>query len=150
MRSERNYEYFVIRYVPNAASENDANIGVMVLESLEQSETAERHSCPFAGVRFLKDWSSLGPFVTTVDLDVILAIVEEITSKINAPPDESDSLARLLHDLGSASNGVVIGAPRGLVVNDPKKVLDELATKYLPGPSEPHISGDHTAPGIDR
>ena len=131
MSSQRNCEYFVIKYVPNVASGNDVNIGVMVLENSAHWGNTTGLPRPFVGVRFRKDWTALNRFGTGVDLEVVLAIASEINSRIDAAFSERNALFELLQELGSASNGVVLGSPQGLLTADPERALDELAARYL-------------------
>jgi len=130
MTSQTSCEYFIVRYVPNVASGDAENIGVIVLEKPQSDET-RRVPAPFAGVRFRKDWTCLNRFGTDVDVEVVLAIVEEINMKISAACSKPGIVRELLQELGSASNGVVLGPPRGLVVDDLEKALVELAATYL-------------------
>jgi Protein of unknown function (DUF3037) len=135
-----NCAYFIVQYVPNAASGEADNIGVILLEKPIHPDKAAQSLRPFAGARFLKDWTCLNRFGSDTDVEVVLSIVEEIKTRISAASDERNLLPELLQELGSASNGIVLGTPRGLVTDDPQKKLDELAEKYLPGDS---ISGSN-------
>ena len=132
MIAERNCEYFIIKYVPNVASGNDMNIGVLLREASVQSDQTTGVSPPFVGVRFLEDWAVLNCFGSVVDLEVVLAIVADIASKVDTATAGRSRLSNLLRELGSASNGVVLGPPRGLVTTDPAETLRELAARYLP------------------
>jgi|SRR5271157_483860 len=133
MSSQRNFEYYIVRYVPNAAGGDDVKIGVILLEQQTSPEEGSSFSIPFVGIRFRKDWTPLKAFVSDVDLEVIGAIVEEINSRCCEASTERGArqLAELLQELGSASNGVVVGPPKGLVTAHPELALGELATRYL-------------------
>ena len=138
MRSQRSYEYFVIKYVPNVANGDDANIGVLLLEKPPEAKTAQESSRLFAGVRFLKDWTVLHRLSDDAGLEVVLAIVEEINSRIeSASSGHTAALFELLQELSSASNGVVLGTPGSLVADDPEKALDELVATHIPDASDP-------------
>jgi len=133
MISQQNFEYYIVRYAPNAAGGDDVRIGVILLEQQTSPEEGSGFSIPFAGVRFRKDWAALKALVSDVDLEVIGAIVEEINSRCGAASAECGArrLAELLQELGLASNGVVLGPPKGLVTADPELALGELATRCL-------------------
>jgi len=136
MSSQREFQYYIVKYVPNAASGNEVKIGVILLE--DQTLSAERsgRELPFAGVRFLEDWTDLNHDVSDVDLEVISAIVREIKATLEQSSIERKfpPLGELLQELRSAANGVVLGPPKGLVTSDPELALDDLATRYLRRP----------------
>jgi DUF3037 family protein len=131
MASKRSCEYFIVEYVPNVIRADSENIGVIVLEKPPQSDEATADSHPFVGVRFRKDWTCLNRFGTDVDVEVVVAIVKEITTEISTASSEPGRITQLLQELGLASNGVVLGPARGLLSDDPEKSLVELAARYL-------------------
>jgi len=143
MTSQRNFEYRVVKYVPNAAGKSDVIIGVILLEAQTRSGGGTDPSRLCAGLRFIPDWIALTPFVSEVDLEVVRAIVDEISSKCRAASSEHDTLALvdMLRELGSASNGVIVGPPKGLVAEDSDEALDDLATRYLSRPSDSRTVG---------
>jgi hypothetical protein len=61
MSSQRNFEYFIVRYVRNAAGGDGVTIGVILIEQQVRSGEGSSLSHSFAGVRFLEDWTALDP-----------------------------------------------------------------------------------------
>ena len=136
MDPRRSFDYFVAKYVPNAAGAARVNIGVILVETRMRRTDELSSAFSFASARFLNDLSVLKPLAGKVDLELISAIVSKVNSTCDAAAASragGSALAELLRELGSASNGVILEPPVFLTAADPQLALDELATKWLRG-----------------
>jgi hypothetical protein len=121
MSERRPFEFFLLRYVPDAAKEEFVNIGLIMTESGGDGGG-------FAGVHFTQDWRRARCLNPDVDVEVLDALAREIQTRMANVHDR----ALLLHEITDRySNAVQISPVRQCLTEDPAKELKELAASLI-------------------
>ena len=118
MDRTREFDYVVLRYAINSASDEGINIGVLMFEEGGQN---------FGGVRFLKDWKKLGSLqdVDTEFLDGLVRDLEEAWKSVS-------TREAFLRRMEESWSGQIQITPRSRTKTDqPEKELDRLARLLL-------------------
>lgn len=117
----RKLEFFLLRYVPNAAREEFVNIGLVMKETAGDGGG-------FAGVHFTQDWRRARCLHSDIDVELLEGIGRDIQSRVK----NVQELPLLLHDLiDQYSNVIQISAARQCLTADPEKELKELASTLI-------------------
>jgi len=76
--ARRQYDVFVLRYVPNVLEEGFANIGVLL---------SERGEGGFSVSRFLPDWQQVRSFDPDADVEMLASLTQEIKNAWKTPSE---------------------------------------------------------------
>lgn len=122
MAERKQFEFFLLRYVPDPVKNEFVNVGVALLG--ENS----------ADLRFTTDWSRVKCMDPDADIEMLEAIEQSLRGALQKA-DWREAVLKRVND--SFSNMVQLSETKGLLTGDPVKELDELARMYL-----------DTAPGL--
>lgn len=118
MVPQRQCEFFLLRYVPDAVKDEFVNIGVVMLEA----------EAGFADIRLTRDWRRVRCLDPGVDVEMLEAVEREIRARLTDVQDR-DALVRKLED--SLSNLIQLSPAKGCLTDDPRKEIEEIASMYL-------------------
>lgn len=125
MSDRRNFEYFLLRYVPNVVREEFVNIGLVMTESGGDGGG-------FAGVHFTADWRRARGLDPNIDIEVLEALGREVEQRLRIV----DQRALLLHQMmDSYSNAIQLSAIRRCTGDDPEAELRRLARELVEAPT---------------
>ena len=125
MAGRKPYEFFLLRYVPNAVREEFVNIGVVMTESGGDGGG-------YAGVHFTKDWRRARCLNPAIDVEMLDAVGREIQSRIANVQDR----AMLLHEMMDRySNAIQISPARQCLTENPVEEMRELASSLVETPN---------------
>jgi len=119
----RQCEFFLLRYVPDAVKNEFVNIGVVLLES---SNGEARGS--YADVRFTGDWRRVRCLDPNVDLEVLQGIEEELRTQLIEGTDREGVRRRLEESL---SNTIQLSATKACLTESPAEEMERLSKMYL-------------------
>jgi Protein of unknown function (DUF3037) len=128
MAEKRQFEFFLLRYVPNAVQDEFVSVGVVMLEP----------GGDFADVRFTRDWRRLRCLDSQADIEMLQALENDMKRELRESPTR-DALLRRLND--SCSNLIQLSATRACVTEDPAEEIETLARLYFEGPKPARRSG---------
>jgi hypothetical protein len=121
MGERKPFEFFLLRYVPDAAREEFVNIGLVMTESGGDGGG-------FAGVHFTQDWRRARCLNPDVDVEVLDALGREIQRRIANVQDR----ALMVHEMMDRySNVIQISPVRQCLTEDPAKELKDLASTLV-------------------
>jgi hypothetical protein len=124
MAERKPFEFFLLRYVPDAAREEFVNIGLVMTESGGDGGG-------FAGVHFTQDWRRVRCLNPDVDVEVLDALGREIQRRIANVQDR----ALMVHEMMDRySNAIQISPVRQCLTEDPVKELKDLASSLIEMP----------------
>lgn len=112
------FEFFLMRYVPDAVKNEFVNIGVVLVGA----------DGGYADVRFTRDWRRVLCLDPGVDLEWLQAMERDVRMRLQDPSSRADILYRL-QDL--CSNTVQVTASQGCLTLNPAEELESLAKTYL-------------------
>ena len=118
MALQRQCEFFLLRYVPDAVKDEFVNIGVVMLEA----------DAGFADIRLTRDWRRVRCLDPGVDVEMLEAVEREIRARLTDVQDR-DALVKKLED--SLSNLIQLSPAKGCLTDDPRKEIEEIASMYL-------------------
>jgi len=118
MDAQRQCEFFLLRYVPDAVKDEFVNIGVVMVEA----------DAGFADIRLTRDWRRVRCLDPDVDVEMLEAVGREIQARL-ADVQDRDGLVTKLQD--SLSNSIQLSVAMGCLTDDPQKEMEELASMYL-------------------
>jgi len=124
MAERRQFEFFLLRYVPHAVRERFVDFGLILQE--------KGNAGGFADIRFTRDWQSVRDLDPEADEEVLEALQKEIAERFGKPEERGDVL-KLLGD--SFSNVFQLSPTKGCLTDDPVREIDLLAALYLNLPS---------------
>lgn len=113
-------EFFLIRYVPDVARGEFANIGVLLREAGRQEN---------AVVRFTRDWSRVRCLGYDVDTEMLESLESEIAGRLRATGDGQRPIVEVLED--TMSNSVQIAPARACLAESVPAELDQLMRMYV-------------------
>jgi len=119
MRTRRNIEYYLVRYIPAALNDSLVNIGVLAVEP---------DVSKFADAKFISDWSKVTALDPDADVEVLDALRREIQI-LWCDPNNRTGLLRMMED--SWSNMIQLSDARSCVTEDPAREVERLASLYL-------------------
>jgi hypothetical protein len=121
MAERKPYEFFLLRYVPNAAREEFVNIGLVMTQSGGDGGG-------FAEVHFTQDWKRAHCLFPDVDVEMLEAIGRDIQNRVA----NAQELPILLHELMDRySNVIEISPVRQCLTDDPAKEMKGLAADLV-------------------
>jgi len=118
MKSLRQCEFFVIRYVPDIVKGEWTNIGVVVLEA----------ESGFADVRFTRDWRRAKCLDATFNAELFEALEADIRARLADVTDRQTLLTKLPD---WASNALQLSPSTAVLTESPEAELGRLAEMYL-------------------
>ncbi|MGE0404950.1 MAG: DUF3037 domain-containing protein [Candidatus Korobacteraceae bacterium] len=113
-------EFLVVRYMPDALTEEFVNLGVVLLES-------GANGSGFSGVRFTRDWRRAKCLDPGLDLELLEELEGDLRGQL-ARKDRDWVLAKLQD---YCSNGIQLTAAKACLTVDPAQELEALARIYL-------------------
>src|SRR5580693_3102873 len=121
MAERKPFEFFLLRYVPDAAREEFVNIGLVMTESGGDGGG-------FAGVHFTQDWRRARCLNPDVDVEVLDALGREIQRRIASVQDR----VLMVHEMMDRySNAIQISPVRQVLTEDPARELKDLASTLV-------------------
>ncbi len=124
MAELKQFEFFVLRYSPNAVRSERINIGFVVLEQ-------GLNGSGFADVRFTTDWRRALCFDPEIDLEWLKATEADIRTELQRSPNRQAFMRKLEE---SFSNLIQLSPAQALLTEDIGKELKELQALYLKTP----------------
>ena len=100
MAERRQFEFFLLRYVPDAVKGEFVNFGLMAIEN-------GANGAELIDVRFTRDWGRVLCLDPQADLDVLSALQKEIQQEIGRTKDQ----VTLLRKMEDSFSGVVQVSP---------------------------------------
>lgn len=137
MTERKQFEYFLLRYVPDAVKEEFVNIGVVILEP-------GANGAGFADVRFTRDWRRVRCLDPQADVEMLEGLEREIREQLGEAKDRA-SLLKRLED--SFSNVIQLSEAKGLLADDPAAEVGTMASLYL---EAARIPGQREASGRQK
>lgn len=119
MAEKKQFEFFLLRYVPDAVREDSVTIGIVMYEPGNRSG--------FSEVRLTEDWRRLRCFDPEVNVEELLALGSEVQRELR-DPDREMFLKRVGE---SFSNLVQVSPVKALLAEDAATELNTLAQIYL-------------------
>lgn len=119
MAKKKQYEFFVLRYVPNAVKNDPVTFGIVIYEP--------GNSGGFSEVRLVKDWRHLRCNDPEVDVEELEALARSLAMELRAP--SAEIFLKKLNE--SCSNQVQVSQPKGLLTENVLKELEILEKNYL-------------------
>lgn len=113
-------EFFLIRYVPDVARGEFANIGVLLRESGREEGAA---------VRFTRDWSRVLCLSGDVDVEMLGSLEAEIGARLREAGDGQKPIVDVLED--TMSNSVQIAPMRACLAESLPAEMDLLMRMYV-------------------
>ncbi len=121
MADWRQFEFFLLRYVPDAIREEFVNFGLILTEKVSTENG-------FADARFAKDWRQILCLDPQADIEALEGLQREIRGQLSILKDRL-VLLKWLED--SASNVVQLSPAMACLSMDPLHELDLLELHYL-------------------
>ena len=120
----KQFEFYVLRYVPHIVRGEFVNIGIMLFEPRDGS-------IGFADVCLTSDWRRVRCFDPQVDIEVLQSIEADIRTQLQSAQD----VGMLLHKLeDSFANSIQIAARQVCLAADPAQGSETLRSLYLDDP----------------
>jgi len=121
----RQFEVFLLRYVPNAVKEEFVNIGLVMTESGGDGGG-------FAEVHFTADWRRARCLDPNIDVEMLEALGREMERRLK----DVQQRALLLHEMmDSYSNTLQLSPIRQCIAENPAEELKDLAQKLVEMPT---------------
>jgi hypothetical protein len=124
MAELQQYEFFLLRYVPNAVTEEFINIGVVLLSATPDAPSGSR----FAEARFIRDWHRVRCLDPDADLEMLSSLERGVRARFAAAGDREE-LLRLMNE--SFSGTIQLSATKGCLTESPQQEIEHLAALYL-------------------
>ena len=124
MAELQQYEFFLLRYVPNAVTQEFVNIGVVLLSATQGAPSGRR----FAEARFVRDWQRVRCLDPDADLEMLSSLEREVRARFAATVDREE-LLRLMNE--SFSGTIQLTATKGCLTDSPQREIESLAALYL-------------------
>jgi hypothetical protein len=117
----RKLEFFLLRYVPNAARDESINIGLVMTESGGDGGG-------FADVHFTQDWKRARCLFSDTDVEMLEALGREIKRRIANVQER----ALLIHEMTDRySNVIQLSSVRQVLTKDPALEMKNLAATLV-------------------
>jgi hypothetical protein len=110
---QRQFDVFVLRYMPNVLQERFVNIGVLM---------AEHDTAGFSDARFLSDFEPVRFFDPCVDIKMLASLTHEIEVGWKQPSERAALLKRML----TFSGAVQLSQIETVVTDDPAQKFERL------------------------
>lgn len=125
MAQNRHFEFYFLRYIPNAIRGNFVNFGIIMQEL----------GGGFADVRFARNLRTVEDLDPTADIELLDALQREIQAQFPSL-EGREVLMKWLKD--SYSNAVELSPQTACLTEDPTRELELLASQYLDEPQKFH------------
>ncbi len=125
MNGRRQYEFFLLRYVPDAVKDEFVNLGVV----LYQPAQAGSGEAGFADVRFTRDWRRVRCLDPDVDVEMLEALEREIRERLAEGGKSREWLLGKMED--SFSNAIRLTPAKAVLAESPQAEMENLAQLYL-------------------
>jgi hypothetical protein len=112
-------EFYLLRYVPNAAKGEFVNIGLMMIEAGEMG---------FGEVRFTQDWRPAERLDPQIDTEMLQAVERHVRQQFQDPA-RRDLLLRKMED--SFSNLIQLSPKSIVLAEEPAREIEALASFYF-------------------
>jgi len=113
--AQRQFDVFVLRYVPSVLEDRFINIGILL---------SERGEAGFSDSRFLRDWQQVRSFDPDADVEMLASLAREIKEGWKQPTERAELLRRMLEFSGAAQ----LSLAETVVTDDPVEELERLAS----------------------
>jgi Protein of unknown function (DUF3037) len=124
MAELRQFEFCLLRYVPNVVRGEFVNIGVLLFEP-------QPNGFGFAEVRMTSDWRRATCLDRQIDIEILQALEADVRLRLRQPED----VGSLLHKLeDSFANLIQISSRQTCLAAEPVQELETLSSLYLEGP----------------
>ncbi len=117
MADSRKFEFFLLRYVPDAVKDEFVNIGLVLLNG----DAAE--------VRFTRDWRRVLCLDPGVDVEMLQALELELRRKLEKDAPDRECLLRFLKE--SFSNTLQLSSTKSCLAESAAQEADRLVEMYL-------------------
>lgn len=124
MPAERQLEFFLLRYVPNAVKDEFVNLGVVLIER-------GTNGAGFVDARFIRDWRRVRCLDPEVDIEMLEALEREVQVHLRDTQGREILLKRLTD---SFSNLIQVSPMKACLAVEPAKELETLASLYVEAP----------------
>lgn len=121
MADQKQCEFFLLRYVPDAVKNEFVNIGLVLWQP-------ELSGGGFAEVRFTRDWRRVRCLDPDADVEVLGALEDAIRGQLQSAAGREE-LLRLVED--SFSNTLQLSPATACLAEDPAAEVERLAEMYL-------------------
>ena len=119
MAPRKEFELYVLRYVPNTVKGEFVNIGLMMWEA---------DPAGFADVHFVPDWKAAERLDPEIDIEMLQAMERYVRTQLR----DSAGRTLLLRKMEDSFSNVIQLSPRiVLLAEDPAKELEALASFYF-------------------
>ena len=120
MAEQRKLEFVLIRYAPDAITDEFATIGVLLFGADGDA---------YGDVRFTRDWRRVRCLDPGADLELLAALEADLRAQFTRGPLDRATLLSKLQDY--CSNGLRFTAARACLAEDPQAEMETLARMYL-------------------
>jgi hypothetical protein len=117
MANDKQFEFFLLRYGPDAVKDEFVNIGVVLLGD------------GTADLRFTHDFSRVKCLDPAADIELLASIEAELRQQLQAGGDSRALILKKLDD--SFSNTIQLSGTKAVLAEDAQTELDALAKMYL-------------------
>jgi hypothetical protein len=121
MAQKYRFEFFLLRYAPNALSDEFMNIGIVLFDPAALLTG-------FFAARFIVDWERLQTFDDDAGIELLRATVADIERKLRNPASR-EYLLQLMED--SFSNAIRLSPRQACITEDPVSEVESLARRHL-------------------
>ncbi len=121
MAELRQFEFFVLRYVPDAVKDESLNIGILMIEE-------GANGAGFADVRFTQDWRRVQCIDPQADVEWLQAVEGDIRGQLAQSSDRTVLMNKLQDSL---SNVIQLSSAKGCIAADPVREMGSLCSMYL-------------------
>ncbi|HXR18110.1 MAG TPA: DUF3037 domain-containing protein [Terriglobales bacterium] len=124
MADLKQFEFYVLRYVPYVVKGESVNVGVLLLEP-------RPNGFGFADLHMTSDWRRVRCLDAQVDIELLQSIEPDIRAQLRHPQD----VGTLLHKLeDSFANSIQITGRQVCLAANPAQELERLRSIYLDDP----------------
>jgi len=120
MADLRKCEFILLRYVPDALTEEFVNLGIILIESAENGGG-------FSGVRFTRDWRRARCIDPGADFELLGELESDLRKQLAR--GDRDWILQKLQDY--CSNGIQLMPAKACLAANPAEELESLARMYL-------------------
>lgn len=133
MAEKRQFESFLLKYVPNILRDESVNVGVVLIAN----------DGSFADVRFTRDWSRVLCADGQADTEMLAAFERDIRARLHEAPNRA-AVMHMLED--SCSNAVQLSPIQAGLAEDAGRELEKQFQYYV----QTNVLGRERAPGPRR
>jgi hypothetical protein len=124
MANLKQFEFCLLRYVPNVVRGEFVNIGLLLFEP-------QADGFGFADLRMTSDWRRASCLDRQIDIEVLQALEADLRTRLQHPED----VGSLLHKLeDSFANLIQISPRQPCLAAEPNQELETLCSLYLEDP----------------